>query len=62
MSNKEQQEPRVGIFWFFQRMLILDTTPLSKAEAYGRPTSGHATSHVDYWAGLQRKRLVPSES
>ncbi len=60
MSNKEQQEPRVGIFWFFQRMLILDTTPLSKAEAYGDHL-GHAASHVDYWAELQRKRLVPSE-
>jgi hypothetical protein len=58
MSNKKQQEPCVGIFWFFQRMLILDATPVSKAEPYGDHV-GHSASHIDYWAELQRKRLVP---
>ena len=60
MSNKEQQEPHVGIFWLFNGKLIIDTTPLSKAEAYGDHL-GHAASHVDYWAELQRKGLVPPE-
>jgi hypothetical protein len=60
MSNKEQQEPRVGIFWLFNGRLLIDTTPISRAEAYGAHL-GHAASHVDYWAELQRKGLVPPE-
>jgi hypothetical protein len=42
-------EPRVGVFWFFQRMLIIDITSVSQAEPYGDHV-GHAASHVDYWA------------
>ena len=60
MSNKEPQEPHVGIFWLFNRKLIVDTTPLSKAEAYGDHL-GHATSHIDHWTKLQRERLVLPE-
>jgi hypothetical protein len=35
MSNKEQQEPHVGIFWLVKGKLIIDATPVSKAEPYG---------------------------
>ena len=60
MSDKKPHEPHVGIFWLFSGKLIIDTTPLSKAEAYGDHL-GHSTSHIDYWAELQRKRVVPPE-
>jgi hypothetical protein len=61
MRNKEQQEPCVGIFWFFDGKLIIDTTPLSKAEPYGDHL-GHPISHIDYWTKLQREGVVPPES
>jgi hypothetical protein len=60
MSDKKPHEPHVGIFWLVKGKLIIDTTPISKAEPYGDHL-GHAASHVDYWAELQRKRLVPPE-
>ena len=60
MSDKKPHEPHVGIFWLFNGRLIIDTTPLSKDEAYGDHL-GHAASHVDHWAELQRKSLVPPE-
>ena len=59
-NNDIGSEPSVGIFWFFQRMLIIDTTPVSKAEPFGDHL-GHSISHIDYWAELQRKRVVPPE-
>jgi hypothetical protein len=54
-------EPHVGIFWLFNGKLIFDTTLVSKGEAYGDHV-GHAASHIDYWAEIQRKGLVPPES
>jgi hypothetical protein len=59
-DDSVEKEPKVGIFWFFNRMLILDATPVSQGEAYGDHV-GHAASHIDYWAELQRKRLLPPE-
>jgi hypothetical protein len=61
MSDKKPPEPHVGIFWLVKGKLIIDTTPVSKAEPYGDHV-GHSTSHIDYWAELQRNRLVPPES
>jgi hypothetical protein len=54
----KQPEPRVGIFWFIDGKLILDSTPLSMAEPYGTALT-HPTSHIDYWERLQRKGVVP---
>jgi hypothetical protein len=59
-DDSVEKEPKVEIFWFFNRMLIIDTTPVSQGEAYGDHV-GHSASHLDYWAELQRKRLVPPE-
>jgi hypothetical protein len=60
MSDKKPHEPHVGIFWLFNGKLIIDTTPLSKAEAYGDHL-GHPTSHIDYWTKLQGEGVVPPE-
>jgi hypothetical protein len=60
-QNKQpEMEPRVGIFWLFDGTLIIDSTPLSKAEPYG-DSLGHATGHIDHWALLQQSGAVPSE-
>src|ERR1039458_6900246 len=55
-----QPEPRVGIFWLIDERIVIDTTPVSKAEAYSR-ASTHPTSHIDYWTRLQRTGAVPPE-
>jgi hypothetical protein len=59
-SHTGQPEPRVGIFWLIGQRLIIDTTPVSKAEAYST-ASTHPTSHIDYWTRLQRTGAVPPE-
>jgi hypothetical protein len=46
MSDREPQEPRVGIFWLYNGKVIIDSTPLSEAEPdFGK--LGHATGHID---------------
>jgi hypothetical protein len=60
MSDPKRCEPLVGIFWLFNGKLIIDSTSVSQGETYGDHV-GHAASHIDYWAELQRNRLVPPE-
>lgn len=59
-NNLATSEPSVGIFWLLDGKLIIDATPLSKAELYGSAL-GHPTSHIDHWKRLQRTRTVPAE-
>jgi hypothetical protein len=54
-------EPHVGIFWLVNGRLLIDSTPLSKAEPYADHL-GHARSHIDVWTRYQRSGKVPSES
>jgi hypothetical protein len=60
VKNSPTQEPCVGIFWLFEGKLIIDSTPLSKAEPYGTAL-GHPTGHDDYWSHLQDTGRVPTE-
>jgi hypothetical protein len=60
VKNSPTQEPCVGIFWLFEGKLIIDSTPLSKAEPYGTAL-GHPTGHDDYWSHLQDTGAVPAE-
>lgn len=60
VENPVPPEPHVGIFWLFDGELIIDSTPLSKAEAYGTALT-HPTGHIDYWTRLQRTGAVPAE-
>ena len=59
-SPNEESEPQVGIFWLFQRKLIIDSTPLHAAEPYGDNFT-HPRSHIRYWTDLQRRREVSAE-
>jgi hypothetical protein len=60
VNNPAAPEPQVGIFWFFRDRIIVDSTPLSKAEPYGNAL-GHTISHIDFWTLQQRKGAVPAE-
>jgi hypothetical protein len=60
VNNSTTPEPSVGIFWLFRDRLILDATPISKAEAYGTALT-HPTGHIDYWTRLQHTGAVPAE-
>jgi hypothetical protein len=60
-DKTSEVEAKVGIFWWFQNKLILDSTPLSKAEPYGDALT-HATGHIDHWAELQKRGVVPLEA
>jgi hypothetical protein len=59
-KSAQQHEPHVGIFWLIDGKLIIDTTPVSKAEAYSTALN-HPTSHIDYWTRLQRTGAVLPE-
>lgn len=59
-ANREPSEPRVGIFWLYDGRLIIDSTPLSKAELYGDALT-YALGHIDHWAVLQERGAVPIE-
>ena len=59
-DKQPDAEARVGILWFFDDRLIIDSTPVSKAEPYG-DNIGHATGHIDHWALLQRTGAVPPD-
>lgn len=53
-------EPQVGIFWQFNRRLVIDSTPVSFAEPYGDCLT-HPCGHLRFWTMLQQSGSVPSE-
>ena len=59
-KSAQQPEPHVGIFWLIDQRIIIDTTPVSKAESYSTALN-HPTSHIDYWTRLQRTGAVLPE-
>ena len=60
MKDSCTPEPCVGIFWLFDGKLVIDSTPLSKAEPYGTALT-HSRGHDKYWSRLQNKGAVPAE-
>jgi len=50
----------VGIFWLLGERLILDVSPLSRAEA-GGDWLDHSMSHDDFWTEQQRLGTVPGD-
>ena len=53
MMRSDNNQPMVGIFWWFRGRLIIDASPLSEAEPYGDFLT-HRNSHIDYWKEQQR--------
>jgi hypothetical protein len=57
MTARKKPEPSVGIFWILDGKLILDVTPIGRAELYGEAL-GHARGHAEHWTRLQRRGVV----
>jgi hypothetical protein len=53
-------EPHVGIFWLVDGKLLIDSTALGKAEAYGE-FKIHSGDHISVWAELQQNGTAPSD-
>jgi hypothetical protein len=53
-------EPMVGIFWLFQRRLVIDCAALCSAESYG-DCATHPRGHFPYWTMLQKSGQVPMD-
>jgi hypothetical protein len=60
MYISSRTEPQVAIFWVVDEKLVIDSTPLSRAEAYG-DFKIHAGDHYAVWSRLQQARAVPAE-
>ena len=60
MTQSDNNQPMVGIFWLFRGRLIIDASPLPEAEPYGDCLT-HRNSHIDYWTEQQRLGVVPKE-
>jgi len=54
------REPEVGIVWFLDGRLIIESTPVSCAECYADSLT-HPKGHPGYWAELQAAGFVPSD-
>jgi hypothetical protein len=55
-----RREPHVGIFWVHNDKLVIDSTPLSEAEAYGDHLT-HPRSHLEVWTLFRRMSIVPTD-
>jgi len=60
VRRKLAAEPEVGIFWFLDRQLIVDSTPLSHGEPYANSLT-HPKGHPRRWVELQAAGSVPLE-
>lgn len=52
--------PQVGIIFYFDNKLWIESTPLEKAGNYGE-CKIHDGNHIDYWDRLIRESLVPQD-
>ena len=57
-KKRLKEEPRVGIFWVVDGKLLIDSTPLSRAEPYGDFLT-HPRSHYAVWGEFQHRGSVP---
>jgi hypothetical protein len=55
------QEVQVGIFFWFNRKLFIQATPLSKSEQYAHSLT-HPNGHPAFWSELQASVTVPAET
>lgn len=56
--TKPRPAPQVGIFYFVQKKLSIDTTPLAEAGRFG-DFAIHERDHYQYWAQLLSSDAVP---
>jgi hypothetical protein len=59
-GKRKRDEPRVGIVWMVNGKLTIDSTPISRAEAYG-DFNIHSGDHQSVSENLQLNGRVPLE-
>jgi hypothetical protein len=57
-TGRRKKEPHVGVFWLVGGKPLIDSTPLSKAEAYGDHLI-HPCGHLDAWTLFQGNGIAP---
>jgi hypothetical protein len=55
-----KMEPHVGIFWLVGGKLLINSTPLNAAEAYGDHLT-HPRGHDEVWEQFQQSGTAPPE-
>ena len=58
-KSAEPNSPRVGIIYFVDGELLIESTPLGRAGRYG-DFRIHERGHIDYWAELVQRGTVPN--
>jgi hypothetical protein len=58
-KNAEPTAPKVGIIYLVGEELLIDSTPLAKANRYGDFRIDEL-AHIDYWAQLVKSGKVPN--
>ena len=58
-ASRQKPEPKVGIFWVVDGMLLIDSIPISEAEPYGDHLT-HPRGHAEVWEKYQRAGAVPT--
>jgi hypothetical protein len=59
-KHKPRTAPQVGIIFFFDGKLWIESTPVEKAGNYGE-CKIHDGNHVDFWERLISEGLVPQD-
>ena len=59
-TSGRDKEPRVGIFWLVNGKLLIDSTPLGRAQPYGDHLT-HSRGHDRVWGKSQQKGIVSTD-
>jgi hypothetical protein len=55
LSDSQQPQGWVGIFWIYQNQVLADCVPWTEGESYGEFVNG-LSDHCTHWATFQRQR------
>ena len=55
----KRREPKVGIIYFVEGKLLIDSTPLAQAGSYAG-IAIHELDHITYWSELVKTGQVPN--
>jgi hypothetical protein len=59
-KNKSRSAPQVGIIFFYDHKLWIESTPVQKAAGHGN-FKDHDGDHSTYWDGLIKEGKVPED-
>jgi hypothetical protein len=59
-KKESRSAPQVGIIFFFDHKLWIESTPVQKAAGHGN-FKDHDGDHVTYWDGLLKEGKVPED-